>query len=483
MGRKAAGVVIGLALLLSSCGVQEGGRAPKRSADPPLADRSTVALAAEESVALIESETARGSAVLVADGYLVTNAHLVDPFGQVQVRFASGGRGTVPVVGVDLTADVALLGPIDTTRSPLPKGDPSSLAEGDGVFLAGYPEPSEDDEDEGDELEVDRGAFRETKHLADWGLDYLVTSASFRDGEDGGALLDDRGRLVGLLALADGGAAALSLTDVERVARDLRVGKPTGAAMVWEPVPAEQGDGHHVISTSGRGDVHAFFVSGSALAPEIEIAVSDPKALVGVYAISPVGESANQAAIDAGDEGRGIWGLFATGGEGVDELDSIQVLEPDADGTMVAITNSGQDRIVVVETPQAVPDLEVDFSPGAVEFELDLEVTPLPVGEEATGTVTWLDGFDIYSVPLEAGTRVRIDATTATAGIAFGVIEPGEPWALAEVYGPEPTDGYAAFDADGELELEVPVTGTYQVLVFCGFNRSTTYRLSVTEQP
>ena len=88
--------------------------------------------------------TGTGSAILIQDGYLLTNAHVVWPYAQVRIVFPDGSQHLVaPVVGWDLIADLALVGPIETQIEPVPLVDAAELPIGSDVYLIGYPAEEE----------------------------------------------------------------------------------------------------------------------------------------------------------------------------------------------------------------------------------------------------------------------------------------------------------------------------------------------------
>ena len=92
------------------------------------------------AIAYIHTGTGSGSGVLVEGGYVVTNAHVVWPFNAVRVAFPDGTdfRG-VPVIGWDLLADLAVLGPIETPVQPVSLLDGENIPIGSEVYLIGYP--------------------------------------------------------------------------------------------------------------------------------------------------------------------------------------------------------------------------------------------------------------------------------------------------------------------------------------------------------
>ena len=96
------------------------------------------------AVAFVDTPMGTGSGVLIQGGYLLTNAHVVWPFSAVRVVFPDGSEYVdTPVVGWDLIADLALVGPIETEIEPAPLVDAGELAIGSDVYLIGYPAEEE----------------------------------------------------------------------------------------------------------------------------------------------------------------------------------------------------------------------------------------------------------------------------------------------------------------------------------------------------
>ena len=92
------------------------------------------------SIGLVTTATSQGSGVLVDGGYVVTNAHVIDPYATATITFEGDPPiEEVPVAGVDPFADIALLGPIEVDRAPLTLASEVRLDQGDGVYLVGYP--------------------------------------------------------------------------------------------------------------------------------------------------------------------------------------------------------------------------------------------------------------------------------------------------------------------------------------------------------
>jgi serine protease Do len=134
-----------------------------------------------------------GSGVIVtADGYLLTNHHVVDGADEVKVSLPDGREFNAKVVGKDPKTDVAVL-KIEATDLPFLELADSDLIEvGDLVLAVGNPF--------GIGQTVTMGMVS-AKDRATLGLDYedfIQTDAAINPGNSGGALVDVEGRLVGI---------------------------------------------------------------------------------------------------------------------------------------------------------------------------------------------------------------------------------------------------------------------------------------------
>ncbi|MCC7114770.1 MAG: trypsin-like peptidase domain-containing protein, partial [Burkholderiales bacterium] len=86
-----------------------------------------------------EAQSTGSGFVIAADGYIVTNAHVVDGADEVKVRMADRREYVAKVIGADRRTDVALL---RIEAKELPKvtiGDPDKLRVGEWVVAIGKP--------------------------------------------------------------------------------------------------------------------------------------------------------------------------------------------------------------------------------------------------------------------------------------------------------------------------------------------------------
>lgn len=138
-----------------------------------------------------------GSGVIVsADGYILTNNHVVADTDELKVLLPDEREFVAKVIGADPKTDIAVI-KIEAEDLPVATlADSSRLRVGDVVFAIGNP------------LEVGQtvtmgivsATGRKVGILADVAgyEDFIQTDASINMGNSGGALVDARGRLVGV---------------------------------------------------------------------------------------------------------------------------------------------------------------------------------------------------------------------------------------------------------------------------------------------
>lgn len=145
-------------------------------------------------------ERRRGSGsgfVIRDDGYIVTNAHVVDEAERIEVKLATGKRHQARVVGQDDRTDLALL-KIDVTGLPVAAlGDSNRLRVGEFVLALGHPFGLEQTVSFG--IVSRKGAPLQS---AAPGFDFIQTDASVNPGNSGGPLVNMAGEVVGINSMA-----------------------------------------------------------------------------------------------------------------------------------------------------------------------------------------------------------------------------------------------------------------------------------------
>lgn len=145
-----------------------------------------------------------GSGIIIsADGYIITNNHVVEGADKLEVAVATGASATksydAKVIGRDQLTDVALIKIEATGLSQATLGDSGKLRVGDVVLAAGAP------------MELDRSVSQGIvsalgrKNLGIVGEgslpgfeNFIQTDASINPGNSGGPLVDALGRVVGI---------------------------------------------------------------------------------------------------------------------------------------------------------------------------------------------------------------------------------------------------------------------------------------------
>jgi S1-C subfamily serine protease len=165
--------------------------------------------------------------VISADGYVLTNNHVVSGASTITVTFADGTTEDATVVGTDPTHDIAVLKIADTHgATPLTLADTSTLQVGDEVLAIGNAL------DLGDSPTVtlgivsakDRTIQTDTETLS--GL--IQTDAAINPGNSGGPLVDGTGAVVGINAAGVEGANnigfAIDIATVKNIVTQIEQG-------------------------------------------------------------------------------------------------------------------------------------------------------------------------------------------------------------------------------------------------------------------
>lgn len=164
-----------------------------------------------------------GSGVIVSeDGYIVTNAHVVDKADEIIVALSDGKKAAATVIGSDPDSDLAVIKIQMTGLTPLAFRD-SAVRVGDVALAIGNPF--------GVGQTVTQGIVSATGRT---GLgvstyeDFIQTDAAINPGNSGGALVDAHGNLIGINTVIysrSGGSMgigfAIPTSIVEKVMNDI----------------------------------------------------------------------------------------------------------------------------------------------------------------------------------------------------------------------------------------------------------------------
>lgn len=141
--------------------------------------------------------------VITADGYILTNNHVISPAasgGSIAVRFSDGHAADARLVGRDPKTDLAVLHVSGETSLPvIPSGDSGALVVGQPVVALGSPLGLSSTVTAG----IVSALGRTVPVPSDNGQNAILvgaiqTDASINPGNSGGALVDCSGRFVGV---------------------------------------------------------------------------------------------------------------------------------------------------------------------------------------------------------------------------------------------------------------------------------------------
>ncbi len=138
--------------------------------------------------------TAVGSGIILsADGYVLTNQHVVEQAGEIDVQLMDERKFPAKVVGKDARTDLALL-KIEANGLPLlPLGDSDKLEVGELVLAIGNPFGLDHSVSLG--IVSRMGRALGAPEAFD---DYIQTDASVNPGNSGGPLINMRGEVIGI---------------------------------------------------------------------------------------------------------------------------------------------------------------------------------------------------------------------------------------------------------------------------------------------
>jgi S1-C subfamily serine protease len=245
--------------------------------------------------------------VLNKEGYIATNAHVVESGRDVHVRFGEGQNVTAKIVGSDPSTDLAVIkvDPSKVKLTPVPLGDSNDVKVGDPVVAIGNPLGFEDTLTTG----VVSALGRDIKAPNEFTIDHAIqTDAAINPGNSGGPLLDANGRVIGITSqiATNGGSKG-----------NLGIGFAIPANLAKQVVPQ--------LIKNGKVE-HAYIgVTTTAATPDLARALKLPASSGALVQDVQPGSPADKAGLRAGT--RRVQGLVA-GGDLIVGVDGTTVREP-----------------------------------------------------------------------------------------------------------------------------------------------------------
>jgi len=138
--------------------------------------------------------SAQGSGVVLNDkGYVVTNYHLLSGSERLEIRHGNEIVPYIDIIGIDVEKDILIL-KIEENKFPFAKiADTKALKIGQRVYAIGNPL--------GFENTISEGIISGLRSYEEKRKNYIQITASISPGSSGGAVVNDRGELIGISTL------------------------------------------------------------------------------------------------------------------------------------------------------------------------------------------------------------------------------------------------------------------------------------------
>ncbi len=143
----------------------------------------------------MRGESAGSGVIIAPDGFVLTNAHVVDQASEVEVGLTDGRMLVAQIVGCDSATDLAV---VRTSASGLPTailGSSDSLRVGQLVIAIGNPLGFQSTVSTGVISALGRALRSQTGRLIE---NVIQTDVPLNPGNSGGPLVDSRGRVIGI---------------------------------------------------------------------------------------------------------------------------------------------------------------------------------------------------------------------------------------------------------------------------------------------
>lgn len=162
--------------------------------------------------------------ILTNDGYIVTNAHVLDANGYHDVHTADDKIYSAKVIGRDSKTDIAVLKVNADNLSPAILGDSDEVMVGEQVIAVGNPAGLSNTVTDGIVSAVNRKVRSDTTGFE---MDCIQTNADISPGNSGGALVNMYGQVIGITSskyastLYEGLGFAITINEAKPIIEEL----------------------------------------------------------------------------------------------------------------------------------------------------------------------------------------------------------------------------------------------------------------------
>ena len=201
---------------------------PPRAADSPVDDpvalldafsRAIISVVERvaASVTHVQRGRAAGSGVVIApDGYILTNAHVVDDARAVEVVMSDGATYRAPVIGTDPATDLAVVRALGPALPALELATADTLRVGQLVVAIGDPLGLQSTVTHGVVSALGRSLRAKDGRIIE---NVIQTDAPLNPGNSGGPLVDTHARVVGVNTAIIQGAQGIAFAIPAATAR------------------------------------------------------------------------------------------------------------------------------------------------------------------------------------------------------------------------------------------------------------------------
>lgn len=382
------------------------------------------------SMAYIDTPIGSGSGILLEDGYVLTNLHVVWPYHEVRIVFPDGTEETaVPVLNWDFLADLAILGPINTDLPPLTLVDGEQSVIGSDVFLVGYPGETE----KLPQPSITRGLISRLRQWEQADITYFQTDAAITGGQSGGALVSDQGYVIGISGLrfsdADFGLIASAKDIIPRVQSLIAGEALDGLGVQRLPANPVGSKKNRVVSLQSQWD-EATYIIEAPVGDKVEITLDGAKS--GFNFIDP----------------RGFFVLHGDGKTTRAEVADIEV--------------SGPHFLTVFRT-STIGGVQNLYS----SHELGLFEDPdngklVKIGETYVGNLDYPGDIDYFLLLLQSGEVVNISVDSLATDPYISITYDG---AQSSAIISDDDSGGGVFGLNAELTYAAPHQSLYTIIV------------------
>ena len=395
------------------------------------AQHSTAAAVYESvapAVVFVETASGTGSGLLLKSNVILTAAHVVYPYRSARVVFPHGSELLdVPLIGWDLMADVAVLGPVQSEVPAPPIDAASELAVGSDLFTIGYPA----EEEPYPQPAISRGVLSRYRHWPDQEITYLQTDALVDGGQSGGVLASADGAVVGMTIFGDFGHFGLAISARDALSR-------VDALLAGED-PAKLGD-RSWDEPPSMGPIS--FVLRTYWSERAFVIDAQPGTEVTITA-----RSANDVALAIVD----VWG------EIIAEADET---EEDAESVTVTLDGTPPFLVIVEQFMEDAADVVIEADVRLMPIDDPDDGALLQVPARNAAALDYPYDVDYVHVPLQGGetVRIRVDSTAIDPYLTVD-------YRFSDDVISDDDSGGGVFGASAELVLRADRDRTYRVVV------------------